>query len=85
MRYNEDKQVKSLYAIVLDWPANGSVLIESLSKKQKALGKIESIEMIGSDANLKWSRTADNLKIKFPSTKPCDPAFVLKITGEISR
>lgn len=85
VRYNEDKQVKSLYAIVLDWPANGSVLIESLSKKQKALGKIESIEMIGSDANLKWSRTADNLKIKFPSTKPCDHAFVLKITGEISR
>jgi len=41
--------------------------------------------MIGSDANLKWSRTADNLKIKFPSTKPCDHAFVLKITGEISR
>jgi hypothetical protein len=35
--------------------------------------------LLGHAQPLKWSRTADGLRVELPAEKPCESAFVLKI------
>ena len=67
-----------LYAIALDWPADGKVVIKSLAKGG-SYGEIKSIQLLGSDAKLKWTRDAQALTIQTPATKPGEYAFAFKI------
>ncbi len=69
---------RTLYAIALDWPADGKVVITSLAKGG-AYGRIKSIQLLGSNAKLKWTRDATSLTIQTPATKPGDYAFAFKI------
>ena len=70
-----------LYAILLGWPENGSAVIRSLAAgAPQGQGEITSISLLGSDAKLAWTRDAQGLSVKLPATKPCDHAYVLKIT-----
>ena len=71
----------ALYAIILDWPA-GPVRIESL-RQDSALwfGRIRRIEMLGVRKPLQWTRDRQGLTVQIPAVKPCEYAFVLKITG----
>jgi alpha-L-fucosidase len=64
-----------LYAIALDWPASGKVLIRSIA------GNTRAISLLGHEGRLKWSRIAEGLAIELPASKPCDYAFVFKIAG----
>ena len=68
----------TLYAILLDWPESNSVSIESLSDTNKE-ADFDSIELLGSDANLEWKRDANGLHVTLPREKPCDFAYVLKL------
>ena len=69
---------KTLYAIPLDWPANGTVTIKSLADG-KGPERIRSVKLLGNSGSLKWNRNADGLTVTLPKRKPCDYAFVLKI------
>jgi alpha-L-fucosidase len=71
---------ETLYAIVMDWPAEQAV-ITSLATGQAPGGKIEKVELLGHKGELNFTRDADGLKVVFPTDKPCDVAYVLKITG----
>ena len=42
--------------------------------------EIKSISMLGSDEKIQWSHHKDGLTIKTPKKKPCEHAFVFKIT-----
>ena len=42
--------------------------------------EIESIKMLGSDEPVKWDFSKDALAVTTPKTKPCDYAFVFRIT-----
>ena len=64
-----------LYAIALDWPASGKLLIRSIA------GNPRAISLLGHEGRLKWSRIAEGLAIELPASKPCDYAFVFKIAG----
>jgi|TARA_Y100000310_G_scaffold288232_1_gene313699 alpha-L-fucosidase len=66
-----------LYATCLGWPES-RVTIRSMKKLYP--GEIESVKMLGVDAELDWSVTEDGLEVEPPSTKPCEEAFVFKIT-----
>jgi len=44
-----------------------------------AVGEIKRIELLGSSAELKWSRGQDGLRVELPVRKPCDHAFAPKI------
>jgi alpha-L-fucosidase len=66
-----------LYAICLGWP-QGQVTIESLAGLYEA--EIESVRMLGVDQELEWSLSLAGLEIKTPAEKPCENAYVLKIT-----
>ncbi len=71
----------TLYAIALDWPENGRLTLKSLSRGSRLTSReIETVQLLGSKANLKWTRNADGLTIELPAQKPCDFAFAFKIS-----
>jgi len=70
----------TLYAIVMAWPTDQAV-ITSLATTKGVAGKVEKVELLGHTGDLQFTQDADGLKVKFPAEKPCDFAYVLKITG----
>ena len=71
-----------LYAIVLGWPDRGEVTIQSLSPNLRLYdGEVGKVEMLGVAEPLRWSRGARGLRVQFPPERPCDHAWVLRITG----
>jgi alpha-L-fucosidase len=70
----------TLYAIVMKWPTD-PVVIKSLATGQPVEGKVEKVELLGHKGDLEFTQDADGLTVKFPSDKPCDFAYALKITG----
>ncbi|MGA2583729.1 MAG: alpha-L-fucosidase [Tepidisphaeraceae bacterium] len=71
----------TLYAIVMSWPADGQALITSLATDKPIDGKVEKVEMLGHSGDLQFTQDAQGLKVTFPAEKPCDYAYVLKISG----
>jgi alpha-L-fucosidase len=69
-----------LYAIALDWPQDGQLAIKTLNSTNTELKQIRSIELLGNDEPLKWSQDEKALTIQLPDEKPCEHAFVFKIT-----
>jgi alpha-L-fucosidase len=72
---------KTLYTIMLGWPADKGALIKQLAINGKA-GKISQVSLLGND-KLNFQQTTDGLKIQLPEQPPCKDAFVLKIEGAI--
>ncbi|MFI3248430.1 MAG: alpha-L-fucosidase C-terminal domain-containing protein [Rikenellaceae bacterium] len=69
-----------LYATTLDWPADGKLVIKSLSTKENYLTEpVTKVSMLGSKEKLTFNQTEKGLEVTFPKDKPCDHAFVLKI------
>jgi len=66
-----------LYATVLGWPEERATI---RSMKKLYPGEIESIGMLGIDGELTWSVTENGLVIDMPDEKPCEDAYVFKIT-----
>ncbi|MGN6554688.1 MAG: alpha-L-fucosidase [Verrucomicrobiota bacterium] len=75
----------TLYAIVLGWPASGSLIIKSLATGREP-AEIASVQMLGASSPLAFARDADGLKVRFPEARPCEHAYVLKIatTGKFT-
>ena len=67
-----------LYASVLGWPEDGKILIRSASALYPE--EIGEITMLGDGQCLKWNYTEEGLLVRLPEKKPCDYAWVLKIT-----
>lgn len=73
-----------LYATVLSWPGE-TATIKSLAPKGSTWAglypsEIASITMLGDGAELSWKFGTDVLVIQTPKNKPCDHAYVFKIT-----
>ena len=69
-----------LYAVVLDWPKSGRVTIKTLADGSEAAPKkIRSIDLLGSDAKIEWTRDSKGLHVMLPRAKPCEFAFALRI------
>ncbi|EIJ40750.1 alpha-L-fucosidase [Galbibacter orientalis DSM 19592] len=69
-----------LYAIVLAWPEDGYVEIESLKKNNTYLNKeITNIELLGFKGELDYSQSTKNLRIKMPENKVGNYAYTFKI------
>ena len=72
----------SLYAILLGWPGK-EVTIKSLPKgKVLWFGKIKKIQMLGTQASLKWVQNEKGITVQLPATPPCQYAYTLKISGK---
>jgi alpha-L-fucosidase len=70
----------TLYATVMSWPS-GEVVITSLAIGTPVRGKVEKVELLGHAGSLPFTRDGEGLKVRFPDERPCDYAYVLKITG----
>lgn len=73
-----------LYAIILAWPTDGQVNIQSLAESSPACpGGISGVKLLGSDEKINWMRDKSALHITLPKQKPCDIAYALEITTVI--
>jgi len=71
-----------VYAFVMDWPADGKLLITSLAEgAASGAGKVERVEIIGVNAPLKFTRDATGLSITMPEQKVGNYVYGLKISG----
>jgi len=68
-----------LYAIVLEWPGEETVIRSLSTDLRLYTRKVDSVELLGSDEPLEWIRNETGLRVKMPKSKPCDHAFTLKI------
>ena len=76
-----------LYAVLLDWPSNGAVVVSSLgtgTAERPALltQKIASVALLGSTDKIGWSRDAGGLHATLPARRPGNDAFTLKLVLE---
>jgi alpha-L-fucosidase len=70
----------TLYATSLGMPED-ELTIEALrTGSEHYPGEIATVQMLGSDARLDWSRGDKGLTIQVPAEKPCDYAIVFKIS-----
>jgi alpha-L-fucosidase len=65
---------ESVYAILLDKPNGSSLTIPELLADEKT-----SIQLVGSEGNLKWSQGMRDLTVTLPVDLPPSEAYVLKI------
>ncbi len=72
---------KTLYAIMLGWPAEKDAFIKKLAASNQ-IGKVSQVSLFGND-KLSFQQTREGLKIQLPEQPPCKDAFVLKIEGAI--
>jgi len=79
IRFTQSKDGKTLYAILLTWPADGRLVIKSLAADSPHRpGKISSVRLLGG-GKLKFTRDAGGLSVVLPEEPPCDIAFALRI------
>jgi alpha-L-fucosidase len=79
IRFTQSKNGKTLYAIVLDIPADGHVTIKSLaSGSENWPGEIRSVRLVGG-AKLTFTRDTAGLHISLPPKFAAKTAFALKI------
>src|SRR5207248_5777672 len=65
----------TLYAIALAWPSDGKLTIKSLAAgSPNHPGEIARVGLLGSEAKLPHSRSADGVTITLPEKPPCDYA-----------
>jgi alpha-L-fucosidase len=76
-----------LYATFLGWPAEKATIPFNQDRtssfktiKRLEPGEVESVRMLGIDKELNWSMTQEGLEIDVPNERPCDNAYVFKIT-----
>lgn len=72
----------TLYAFLFVWPSEGAVTLKALAAGRTARD-IRTVELLGSDMRLKWSRSAEGLTIYLPPQRPNDYAAVFRIVSAI--
>ena len=81
IRFTQDGD--HFFAIILDWPQGGKVLITSLhSATDVGVNGIKSISLLGHGTPLEYSISDKGLVVELPDTKVGEFAYVLKITPE---
>ncbi len=79
IRFTQSKDGKTLYAIVLELPQDGKVMVKSLaSGSQHWPGEIRTVELVGG-GKLKFTRDANGLHVSMPEKFDGKIAFALKV------
>lgn len=69
-----------LYAIAMGWPEDGKFHISTLRENGPFERPIQRVSMIGCEGALAFTRDREGLHVNAPSGKPCNYAYVLKIS-----
>lgn len=73
----------TLYAFVMGWPEYQAVIRPLATNTGLRVGKIQSVQLLGSSGEPHWSQDDSGLKILVPQQKPSDYAVAFKISGAI--
>jgi alpha-L-fucosidase len=66
IRFTRNKANSVIYAMVLGWPA-GEFVVQSLGTASATQpGRIEKVQLLGTDEKLKWKQAADGLHAELP-------------------
>ncbi|MGD1890436.1 MAG: alpha-L-fucosidase [Cyclobacteriaceae bacterium] len=68
-----------LYAIALDWPESGELLIKSLATGAEHTKEVTSAKLLGSDADITWEQTEQGLRVKLPAEKTGGYAYAVEL------
>ena len=72
---------KTLFATALGWPDNGHLAIKSLGTDAGLLSQDPAeVKLLGHAGPVQFRREAQAVVVDLPQNKPCDHAYVLKIT-----
>jgi alpha-L-fucosidase len=83
----------ALYAFVLEWPTDKTVLVKSLATGSPQIAglpagasakegrKVTGVTLLGYTGKLTWTQDAAGLHVQFPDAPPSEHAVALKITG----
>jgi alpha-L-fucosidase len=73
----------TVFAFLMNWPADGKTLIKSLAQGgENYPGEIAKVELLGTPAPLSFTRDATGLLVTLPDLKPNDFACCFKITAK---
>lgn len=67
-----------LYAIGLDWPTNGEVVIHALASTAGS-EHLQSLTLLGSDTKLQFDQRPDGLHVRMPAQAPAKYAYALRM------
>lgn len=70
----------SIYALSLQWPEDGEVLIKSITSERAK--NVQNVRLLGSDKPLKWNQDTEGLHLSLPESATRELGFVLKIETE---
>ncbi|WOO43570.1 alpha-L-fucosidase [Rubellicoccus peritrichatus] len=70
-----------LYVTTFVWPEERTMTIPFLITENSS-AKFSKIELLGHEGEIDFQSTAEGLVIDFPAERPCDHAWVFKISGE---
>ena len=69
-----------LYISGLKWPEGNRVTVKTLAKGHKHFPeRVGSIELLGSEENITWTRDEKGLHVDLPKDRPSEFAYVLKV------
>ncbi|MBK8048081.1 MAG: alpha-L-fucosidase [Anaerolineales bacterium] len=68
-----------LYAICLDWPG-ATAIVRSLARGELTNQQITNVHLLGVPHSLDWFVDEAGLHVTLPAEKPCEHAYVLRIT-----
>jgi len=72
----------TLYAIALAWPDDGEVMITALGANSRLYQRaIEKVELLGHGEPVQCIQHAGGLTIALPAQRPCEHAFVFRISS----
>ena len=70
-----------LYATAMDWPDDGKYTVRTLASAGTGIvGAVKTVQLLG-HGDVPFTQTADGMVVTLPANKPCDHAYVLKVTG----
>jgi len=72
------QQGEILFAIALDWPEPGKLLVKELAQR-RIREEIKDVTLLGHEGKLEWTQAFDALEVTLPERKPCEHAFVFRI------
>jgi alpha-L-fucosidase len=67
-----------LYAIALAWPGD-ALTVKTLASGAPFARRISSVELVGNRARLKWTQTAEGLRVEMPVVRSDDYAYAFRI------
>jgi len=76
---------ETLFAIAMGWPEGGRLTVKSLGLANLPKAVVETVELLGIDGQLEFSRDAEGLTVTLPITPPCQYAYALKVCGTALR